>query len=419
MVDRPQCARLLHATWSVAVLVTTLVVGCGNNTDGQAPTAGRLPLVSASSGIVVKLTSVESTDVATNLVFRIEDEHPNAPPSLDGFEPPTPADVDLQGLTWSGPGMGSVKPMLAEASPAAPQPLIGYELTLLLGPVEDPNQPVVVTFRNLTFAQPSTGRGMHQVAGEWRFMFTPAGLGSFPTSRLPLGARLEAEGVVFHVDEIVVGPTDTRVVYRIDAPGASRVEPTGIVARLPDGSFVHPSQIDVRDGAYHATFPPFAPGSVVTISLSPPLVEIPARAQIVFPVDGGAARASHRELLPVNVPATVAGERLLVTDIVLQENTFTIRVRNDTPGTEGRILLRIPGSGATLTDDRGNRYLLVAATSNFGKSDPVTMWADASSFTFAGPIDPAATRLTLRVESYGRQLRGPWQMPIRMPDNDA
>lgn len=419
------CARRLLQPISlltILIALLALTTACSRGAaSGQAPTEQALPLSASSSGFTVSLTNVEATSERTVLTFRITDTDSAAEPAIDAYAGLTPPDLTLEGLAWGGPYSGSYRPIYDATSTSQPPPVVAAEEIVELGPVARPEQPVSVSFARLRFMPAVGDRPAILVEGTWTFRFTPATLGALRSTKLAVRKAIEAQGVTFAVDEVVLDRLRATVRYRIEASWPGGVEQTGIVARLSDGTLLVPDRTNPVENGYLAVFPPFPAGQDVALALAPILVEEPGSLAITFPVNGRViAGGVPGAQFPVNTALDVAGEQLTVAAIDLEEGGFSIRVRNIQPGQAGTVLLRFPGKNSvTLTDDRGNFYQLNGAATNFGKSDPLTTWADGSSFSFTGAIAADVTLLTLRVDGYGRQLRGPWETIITVPSAQA
>lgn len=409
-------ARIISLTVFAATFM--LVGACSRDTaTGQSPADQALPVSVKASGFTVSLTAVEATSERTVLTFRITDADLSATPAIDAYAGLTPLDLKLQGLAWDGPYIGSYHPVYDTLSTAQPPPIVAAEEVLQFGPVAKSSQPVSISFTRLRFMSPATDQPVALVDGDWTFQFAPDKVGELISTRLAVGASSAAQGITFLVDEVVLDRRQATVRYRIEASRPRDFEDTGIAARLSDGTLVVPDRANPVENGYLAVFPPLPVGQSITIALAPILIEESVPLALAFPVDGReVADGMPGDQIPVSASFGVAGERITVEGISLEEGGFSIRAVNRQPNQLGTILLRFPGKGSVnLTDNLGNSYTLNGASTNFGKSDPLTTWADGSSFSFAGTIPTEATLLTLRVDGYARQLRGPWTVTVDIP----
>lgn len=416
-MPRVAITRIVSLVSLVFFVVFVPLAACGGeNSEGRAPVQPQLPIEMSAAGLSVTLTMATIADSDVQLMFLIEDQAPDDGPSLAQLEPPTPGDIVLDGLAWRSEQGGEMKPIFDEASTAQPLPVVGYQLTLDLRLIAEASKQVSFTFEALPFRAAITGQAGQRIEGPWTFAFTPGDITIASGKRIELGTRVEAEGVTFVVEEITFSSRETLVTYRIESQRQGDIESTGIAAQTADGKFVEVLGIEHAGDQYVAMFPPFQAGDSITIGLQPLLAVIPTAVEIAIPVDGATLSASAPgEPVAINVPVDIASERLVVSEIVSSSTEFTIGVKNVQPNHGGRVLLRVPSAAATLIDNVGNAYTLLKATTNFGKSDPFTMWAEGSSFAFEGAVSPKASLLTLQVSAYGFQLRGPWKVQVEVP----
>ncbi len=259
------------------------------------------------------------------------------------------------------------------------------------------------------------------VKGHWDFRFTPGSIQPLPSTSLPVGQNAKADGATFLLDTIEESVKQTVVAFHVMADSGGRLGATSIVAILPDGSIVSPQRVeDGAEQAKVATFDALPAGEKVTFALQPTLVEVKQPVDLTIPVDGQTVAAGQAgQPIPLSLTQQVGGENLGFTSITPGTDSFQIRIENKQPDHSGRVLLFMPGpTDVTLTDNLGNTYPIMGGTSNFGKSDLLTMWADASTFTFNGTPASGVTELTLHIDSYARQLRGPWKISVQLPAAD-
>lgn len=396
----------------VALVVRYGVVSSGQS---QAPTSPLLPVVATAAGMTISLTNVELASDRTVLTFSIVDADPGSGPAIAQLDAPAPTDLRLDGLRWRSAALGNLRPIFTTGTD--PQQITAWEFSPVFDATTDPARQVNVTWTALRFRSADPNQRGEILEGTWAFTFTPAAAGVLDSSRVVVDQQHSANGITFAVDTILLDPSRATVTYRITSEGEGNFETSGIVVQLADGSQLLPKQIDNLDGAYAATFPPFPAGSEVTVALAPILIERQQPLALTFPIDGHAiASATAGTQLDVHIPLQAAGEQFEVASIAIQDERFTIRINNVMAGHSGRVLLRYPGrDGVTLTDNLGAQYAFAGASTNFGKSDVLTSWADGSSFAFSGKIAAEASELTLKLDGYGDQARGPWEITVQLP----
>ena len=396
----------------VALLVMPRLLSTGRS---QAPTTPSLPIVATSAGMTVSLTNVELAADRTVLTFSIVDADTGSGPALAQLDAPAPTDLRLDGLSWHSASLGNLRPIFSNGAGA--QQITAWELSLVFDPITEPAREVSATITALRFRPESPEERGQILEGDWSFRFTPAALGAPASSQLTVDQQHSADGITFFVDAIMLAPTHATVTYRIASQSGSNFESTEIMVQLADGTQLMPKQIDNHDGAFVATFPPFPAGATLTIALAPILVEVSQPLTLTFPIDGRSiASAAEGTQVDLHTPLVVAGEQFEVASVTIQEKQFVLRIQNTVPDHRGSLLLRYPGeNGVTLTDNLGNQYAFSGASTNFGKSDPLTSWADGSSFAFTGAIAAEASQLTLTLDGYARQARGPWQITVQLP----
>lgn len=399
----------------IALLIVLLIlVGCGRRVAGEAPTTPGLPITAIDAGIAVTLVGVDQLSDHLSLTFRVESREADGGPPILGFRGISPMDVNLAGASWTADHVDTLHPVVD--STTTPAAVIAYEDSLPLASLQGPSQSIMVTITTLRFNSSSADQPVQQVHGTWQFTFTPADLTQAPLRRLEPGLRANADGLTFILDSVESTGTQTVVTYHVDSVRPGRLEMPDLIAQTSDGSFTRPLRISQAGRQHVAIFGSLPSGATVTFALSPTLAEVSQPAELTFPVDGHALAASASgQLIPIGTTGRVGGDQLAVVDVARETNTFDIRVGNREPNHGGRVLLYMPGTAVTLSDNLGNSYHLSKASTNFSKSDPLTMWADGSSFTFAGQLSPNASQLTLHVQSYGYQLRGPWLLKLQMP----
>lgn len=396
----------------VALLVRHGLVSTG---ESQAPTTPLLPIVATAAGMTVSLTNVELASDRTVLTFSIVDADPGTGPAIAQLDAPAPIDLRLDGLRWRSAAIGNLRPIFATG--AGEQGIAAWELSLVFDAITAPARQVNVTWTTLRFRSATPDQRGEILEGTWSFSFTPAAMGVLDSSQLIVDQQRTADGITFTVDTITLDPSRATVTYRITSDGSDNFETTGIAIQLADGSQLLPGQIDNRDGGYVATFPPFPAGAEVTIALAPILVERQQPLALTFPVDGRSiASATVGTEVGAHTPLLAAGEQFEIASVAIEEDRFTLRINNVVTDHRGRVLLRYPGrDGVTLTDNLGTQYVFVGASTNFGKSDVLTSWADGSSFAFSGRIAADTTELTLTLDGYGEQARGPWEITVQLP----
>ncbi len=407
--------RFLAGVVALALVALLVRYGLVSTGKSQAPTSPLLPIVATAAGMTVSLTNVELASDRTVLTFSIVDADPGSGPAIPQLDAPAPTDLRLDGLRWRSAALGNLRPIFAMGTD--PQQITAWEFSLVFDATTNPEQQVNVTWTALRFRSADPDQRGEILEGTWPFAFTPAAAGVLDSSHVIVDQQRSADGITFVVDTILLDPSRATVTYRITSEGTHDFETSGIVIRLADGSQLLPKQIDNLDGAYAATFPPFPAGSEVTVALAPILIERQQALALTFPIDGrDIASATAGTQLDVHIPLQAAGEQFEVASIAIQKERFTLRINNVMTGHSGRVLLRYPGrDGVALTDNLGAQYAFIGASTNFGKSDALTSWADGSSFAFSGKIAAEASQLTLKLDAYGEQARGPWEITIQLP----
>lgn len=412
MTRRLRAAMTSRALLAVALLLAAVSTACGSTAYGGAPVKTNLPLTVERNGFTVSLVSVVTTTTASLVTVHISKVPGAAGPQLDAYAGMSREDVTLEGLDWKGPYNGEYKPLFDGSE------LVSVEEALELAPIRATGPDVQLTYRGLRFFSPVDGAPQVVVGGPWSFMFSPSVAQSVTSTQVAVNNAVAADDVVFSIDTVTFEPTQTLVRYRVASSQPGDLEINSVVARLADGTFVIPDRVERVDQGWQAYFAPLPSGAAVTLMLQPLLREVQQPLQLRFALDGraiAAARAGDR--VSVRAAIVVGGETLSVDNLIKGDGQFTLEVSNATPDRGGRVLPRFPthAKPVTLTDDRGTTYTMVAAQSNFNKSDPVTMWAGGSSFVFAGELPAQVKELRLQVDDYGLQLRGPWAIVIAPP----
>jgi hypothetical protein len=402
-----------------------MLAACGQNAVSQAPPSPTpaatptLPIAVTDAGFTVSLVKVEPKTNSIAVTFRVEAVPGNQTANMDLYGGLEPFNYALTGASWVNDQSGALK-MIGDRSVAPPR-LVAIEDTFDLSLTQDASQPVEITINALPFrgSNPSVRDG--DVKGHWDFRFTPGSIQPLPSTHLSVEQNTKADGAMFLLDSIDQSAKQTVVTFHVMADSGGRLGAISIVAILPDGSIVSPQRVeDGQEEAKIATFDALPAGEKLTFALQPTLVEVKQPVDLTIPVDGQTVAAGQAgQPIPLSLTQVVGGENLGITSVTPGPDSFQIRIENKQPDHSGRVLLFMPGpTDVTLKDNLGNTYPIMGGTSNFGKSDLLTMWADASTLTFKGTLAPGVTELTLHTDSYARQLRGPWKISVQLPVPD-
>lgn len=408
---------IIWLTLMATMTLSLLVASCsGSQAPGQAAVTQSLPITSTSSAFSISLTDIASTTNQISVTFRLEDQDPATPPRIEDYVPLAPTDIEVEGLSRADLNPGRVRALLDNTKATVPSAVVAMEQIFDFTLTQTHDMPVSIVITRLTFSSLSPGTPSVQVAGKWAFSFIPAEFSVIPSSRLPIDKSIQSKGITFKVNEVVFNALWARVVYSVTSSSPVELETTGLIAILPDGNFMHPSAIQHNDDQHEAVFDAF-PDGAVTLALMPLMVEIPKPASMHISLDSSIQEGDEvGSSIATQSVATIGGEQLSVEQVTIEKDMFSIRVNNAMPHHSGHVLLRYPNtSSAVLTDNFGKAYPMVHATTNFGKSGPLDMWADGSTFSFAGSLPMEVTDLTLRVENYGLLVDGPWEIVLEVP----
>jgi hypothetical protein len=395
------------------LIIATMATACANNAAGQAQTSPELPITVTDSGFTVSLVDIHSTQDTTLATFRIQKTQLADPPALSDFTGFLPTDVNLTGASLVNGMSGDLHPIAAGGS--TPPQISAIEDTLHLQ-IEDASQPITIAIKDLPFSGASSSQRPTTISGGWTFTFQLSSANQTPSKTVQLADQVQAEGVAFSIDQITVSTLQTLVSFQVHSQGPGRVKTTGMVAELTNGSIISPTQIRQSGDHNIAIFGALPTSEKVTFALTPILLEVAGPVSVSFAVDALAVMQSNvGDSIPLQSSAVVHSEHLSVTDITRTDKGFAVDVSNDEPNHQGRVLLHVPGSSVTLTDDLGNQYHMVKTMTNLDKSGPLTMWAGESSYMFAEPLASNASRLTLTEAACGYLLRGPWNLSVLLP----
>jgi hypothetical protein len=373
----------------------------------------------SDSGYTISLTAVDTTSTATVLTFNINQDPHTTGPGLDHYGGSVPTDFSLTRLAWNGEHLGEVRTNFDRNRLTGDPVLLSVDEELEFAPISDLRPQVTITWNRLRFDPLTPDDQTQLVAGTWSFTFAPLISGqSAASTQLATPGLAQAQDITFAVDAVTLDLTQTVVDYRVESSRPGAMEVTGIVARLKDGTLLLPDRTDKTERGWRAFFPPFPPAQRVALILQPLLQQVVQPLDVRVGVDGRAlATAKVGQRVSMHAAVVAVGEQLSLDEFSKDAGKFTLRFTNKQAQHAGTVLLRFPDGSeeVTLTDDQGNTYTMTAASTNFGKSDPLTMWADGSSFTFAGALSANAKLLTLHLRSYGRQVAGPWEVALEVP----
>lgn len=395
------------------LMAAFLATSCGEqHIQEQASAESALPMSVTSAGFTVSLEDIVFHDDGTTLALRIADAEPEVGPAIWQFDGIfTPLDVNLKGISLAtSNNLGSINPVRDPDSTTTPPTIVAFEMDMRLGAPKDEVQEVTVTINRLHFTPDQPGELQPTVEGNWSFTFDPEAV-TQTSKRVVVNRNSEADGITLVIDEVRIFAEETEVTYRIKASGTGRVEGTELVARLPNRELVVANRIETRDDTFIAHFEQLPDVKTVDLILPAVLAEVAEPLTITLPVTNRQPLDERRTLIQVDKTLELAGDSLTIADIEVTEDEFSIRAANQSINKHGRVLLRMPHADFHLTDDLGTEYQPTGATTNFSKADPITMWANSSTFSFAGQIPVTATQLILKLEGYAVQL-GPWEVPV-------
>jgi len=403
----------------ISVLALSQVLtGCGETTDNLASSNDQLPMETRNNGYSISITAVETTSDASLVTVQIR-QLPDSPgPDIWRYAGATPGDITLRGFDWRGAYLGSRKPLTSNDS------IVGFEEVLEFTLPQDTAGEVSIAYNRLRFASEPMGGEDELIDGPWTFDIPSSAFVRPDITVVDVSGSTEAHGIKFALNTITAEPDQTIIAYGVTSTTGENIdeesEVIGIVAQLPDKSFMLPNRIERADddGVSHAYFEPLPRDQDIQIILQPILRKVERQTELSIQVDGAALSAAERgSHVPAHASAMVGPDEMVVKSIDVGDGTFELTVANSQPDTEASVLLRFPNHGGNivLRDDAGTTYHLLGVNSNLHKSDPVTMWPGETRIAFAGPVPSSLSTLTLRMDEYGVLERGPWKVEVHVP----
>lgn len=289
-------------------------------------------------------------------------------------------------------------------------------IDLAIGPVKDTSRKVTVTINELSVRQQS---GQYKVvSGPWKLAFDPTEVADVgPVQTITVNKTATTDGVAIEVSKVELSETGIVVHYQIPELGSGQfmsVINDPLRVQFPDGTIHRGESTSASDpnGKRILRFSPLPEdASSFTLLFGSFMVTRDGSAQVSFDIPAAFSNVEPLTPVPVDKTFTFNGEQLRVSAISyenLQGTAYTpsnVDVTIVIEQTSGSISLAGPQSDATLVDDLGNVYM---ESGGFFS-------ADASGFGFYGPIDPEATTLTLKVDSYGEIVPAPEPITIDVP----
>lgn len=406
----------------VVALVAILVVGAtaaaglfrqpARTVEPTAPDDFRIVLDQKQTvaGTTLHLTGAEFASDGTLLDFNV---------SWPGFDPATSLmPITYEALTVRGV---SGDPTYFGSSNQE-QPRDGVvPVTLAIGPPAPQATDIVVEISKIGLAD---ANGVRWIDGPWSFTIPAAEIVHDPINiPIPVGKTVESGPVVITIDTVHLSGRAVSVSYRVPAMPAGEATPAGPVVQLalPDGQVFNGTGrggIQLRDGAWVARFPAL-PAGVDSFQLAFTSFAVPVDRpfEVTFPIPDGFWNMTADASFAVGQTFVVDDDTLEVSSITRSERgEVAIVIRNT--GQPGKRHVTFGGptpEGQTLTDDRGNRYMLTGGSMGMADDGHGGLEAGESVSRFELPTDPGATTLTLHADSYGRIIPGPDSITIDVP----
>lgn len=373
-----------------------------------------------SDGLDLTLTGVEASAAETGISFELE-----LPPfavSSDraslfgGF---MPEDILLENVSLLDPD-STFFSIDRPHRPGDEQ----FQFTLVLGPVDDPEQPVSVTFAEIPLLK---NNDFVRFSGPWKFRIPPELLNGEPAGNpQSVGETVEQDGVAVTVDQAQRGSNGLAVHYTVESNRERPMMPFGLGVHLilPGQPPVKPLRANPVDGGGSN---PLQPGQSRQYVAEFELPEnAPEEAEVKFGpyVTGNGTESSVTVQDPLGEwstePVTINGERIAVTEVQREDGgPLIVTVANQEPVSLASVLFHgIIESHVTVTDGQGREYSLASSSSGtrYGE-DQSELAAGESTFTIeVADVDPSTVeQLTITVSQSSLLLRGPYAFDITLP----